>query len=267
MRVKELMFLMLISLEVFGQDFSAAPFLGMGNTGVGQGGIYSLTANPAGLVMLEGVTAAIAYQQHVLKSDIQTQAAYLGIPLARKGAIGLAIHNYGIPAVTSFLRSNLSYARSFGTVFQASISANYHRKHVQTYGGGQTLSADLGLQYSVKNSLNVGVLFRNVSGAKFDNSVSERIGRELVLGMDYFVSQVLNVNVDLAHDLEYHFFIRSGLAYAISPFFLIRMGVSSNPLQYYGGVGFVLNNITIDLSSSFHPRLGTSPQIALAYVL
>ncbi|SUJ05781.1 Uncharacterised protein [Sphingobacterium spiritivorum] len=257
---------MLISLEAVSQPFNAAPFQGIGNTGIALGGIYSLTSNPAGLVEIDEVHVAIAYQRYFLMQDIQTQAAYFAIPVKQLGALGISVHNYGIPSLSSFLRANFSYARNFADILSTSVSVNYHRKYVDKYGGKQVMSYDLGLQYKCNPSLTAGFIFKNITNAVL-NEVADRIAQEMGAGTNYRISSGLMVNADVITDLQGRWFIRNGLEYRLDPRLKIRGGISSNPIEYFAGIGFVLSKIRIDLSSSFHPYLGTSPQFALAYGL
>ncbi|QQT24332.1 DNA-binding protein [Sphingobacterium spiritivorum] len=267
MKLKKLIFLMLISLKAVSQPFNAAPFQGIGNTGIALGGIYSLTNNPAGLVEIDELNVAVAYQKYFLMQDIQTQAAYFALPLKELGAIGFSVHSYGIPSLSSFLRTNISYARNFADILSTSVSLNYHRKSVAKYGGEQVMSFDLGLQYACNPSLTVGFIFKNITNAVLKGAVTDRIVQEIGAGTNYRISSGLMVNVDLISDLQERWFVRSGLEYRLHPSLVVRGGVSSNPIEYFAGLGFVLPRVRIDLSSSFHPNLGTSPQIALAYGL
>ncbi|EEI91848.1 hypothetical protein HMPREF0765_2562 [Sphingobacterium spiritivorum ATCC 33300] len=267
MKLRKLIFLMLISLEAVSQPFNAAPFQGIGNTGIALGGIYSLTSNPAGLVEIDELQVAIAYQRYFLMQDIQTQAAYFAIPVKQLGALGISVHNYGIPSLSSFLRANFSYARNFADILSTSVSVNYHRKSVDKYGGEQVMSYDLGLQYKCNPSLTAGFIFKNITNAVLNETAADRIAQEIGAGTNYRISSGLMVNADVVTDMQDRWFIRSGLEYRLDPRLKIRGGVSSNPIEYFAGIGFVLSKIRIDLSSSFHPYLGTSPQFALAYGL
>src|SRR5690625_1930621 len=87
--------LLFLPLGVYCQSFNPAPYLGMGNTGTAQKGIYSLEKNPAGIASLSSFTAASAYQNHYLGTGIQTVALFIGAPLYSNSLIGVKALSYG----------------------------------------------------------------------------------------------------------------------------------------------------------------------------
>jgi len=80
-------------MELNAQTFNAAPFQGMGNTGIATESIYSLTNNPAGIGNLKNVNLAIAYQPHFMTKELRTQAVYLALPVKNVGALGFSFRN------------------------------------------------------------------------------------------------------------------------------------------------------------------------------
>ncbi|MGN0001954.1 MAG: DNA-binding protein, partial [Sphingobacterium composti] len=181
------------------------------------------------------------------------------------GALGFGIRNYGIAQVSSFLTSNLAYARSFGGVFSSSISANYHRYYVENYISDNAFSLNLGGLIRFSESVNVGFVFRNATFSKFKDDTEQYLPAELGAGFLYKISKDLSLEGDCYYELEQGVNIRGGLAYSVAEIIILRAGASSNPMQYFGGIGLVWNKFQFDVSSSFHTRLGSSPQIALAY--
>ena len=72
--------LLLISCESLAQTYIGPNYQAMGHAGTALEGIYSLTANPAGLTGLDRIAASVGYQHHFFTTDITTQAALLGVP-------------------------------------------------------------------------------------------------------------------------------------------------------------------------------------------
>ena len=263
--ITRLLFILLVCIELKAQTFNAAPFHGMGNTGLATESIYSITHNAAGLANITNFQLAIAYQPHFMTNELRTQAAYLGIPVKQVGALGVGVRNYGIAHVSSFLTANMIYGRNFGGVISTSLSANYHRYYVSNYVNDSAFSLDLGGLIKISEQVNIGLLFRNATFTKFKDDTEQYLPAEAAAGFLYNISKELSVATDAFYELEQGFSIRSGVSYAIAEVIMLRVGASSNPMQYFAGIGLHWQKFQFDVSSSFHNRLGSSPQFALAY--
>lgn len=97
----------------------------------------------------------MAYQPHGMTSKLKSQAIYMAVPMQKIGVMGLGIRNYPISQVSSFLNSNLVYAKSFGGIITSSFSANYHRYYVKEYVSDNAFSLDLGLLVRFSEVVNV----------------------------------------------------------------------------------------------------------------
>ncbi|NGF55010.1 conjugal transfer protein TraF [Parapedobacter sp. SGR-10] len=256
---------LLFALNLHAQTFNAAPFLGMGNTGLGQTAVYSISNNPTGIASLDEVQVAAAYQYHFLSSEIRTQAVYFAMPLSETHTLALGANNHGLQGVSSLLTLRGAYARCFGQSFSAGISVNYHRYYVKNYDSDHTVSLDLGFQYAIDERLILGALARNVSRASYRDDVLQYVPTEYGMGFCYTLVEGLRIASDVYYDPHTKFDYRGGIEYGIDSRIFLRGGAASHPLQYFAGAGIVWKNIRADMASSFHPRLGTSPQLALAY--
>ncbi|HMR20244.1 MAG TPA: DNA-binding protein [Sphingobacterium sp.] len=260
-----ILILLLFSGTLHAQTFNAAPFLAMGNTGLGQSSLYSITNNPAGIAALKQSQVGLAYQSHFLSSDIQSQAIYAVLPFASSHVVGFGANNYGLKDVSSLLTMRGVYAKRFGQTFATAIAANYHRFYVQNYQSDHTTSLDLGFQYYVGDRVTLGLLIRNATSSVFPDDTPQYIAQYFATGFAYSISEQIQVASDIYYDIHNLFNYRGGLAYRFDHRVVIRGGAASHPMQYFGGIGLSINKVQVDIASSFHPRLGTSPQLALAY--
>lgn len=256
--------LLLVSFDISAQSFNAAPYFSFGNTGVALEGLYSLSTNPAGIGGVTSVTIGTAYQQHFMTSDLRSQGIYLAVPLASFGALGVHWRNYGVRDVSSLSTLSLSYVKRLGRVFQTSISANHHQYAVEGFRAERSLSADLGLQMLL-GSMTVGLFYRNVTQSAFARDIEERLPQELGLGVAYAFSEAVTWSLDVVREFPSAFDLRTGVQYAFDRRFRFRGGASGFPVQYFAGFGLWFDRMEVDLASSFHQRLGSSPQIALSY--
>lgn len=258
--------LLLVSFELSAQNFNAAPYLSMGNTGIAREGIYSLSSNPAGITGIEAIALGMAYQQHFNVSDLSSQALYLVVPAKQYGHFGLHFRNYGIRQVSKLTTVSATYARGFGENIRTSISMNLHQYAVENYANAKAMSGDLGVQY-VTNRFIIGLHYRNISESHFRREIEQRVPHELALGFTYLFSQHVQVSTDLVREFPNQLDFRGGLEYRFDDRFIIRGGASAQqPTQYFAGAGIRIEKLQIDIASSFHTRLGASPQLAIHYV-
>ncbi|WP_437921875.1 hypothetical protein [Sphingobacterium sp. LRF_L2] len=238
----------------------------MGKAAIAQEGIYALQDNPAGISRLPKPVVAAAYQQHFGNVDLATQAFYLATPLFNSTVLGLNLSNYGLFGVSSLLRGAGSFTRAFGTHLRASVTANYHQYMLEGNYSQRRFSADLGIQYWLDENTCFGLSAKNIGRATFSTVVDQRISRNLGLGAFIRLSSELELAADALLDEFSQQVYRAGLAYYFDKRFVIRGGAVTQPLTYTAGCGFRKSNWQIDFASSFHSKLGSSPQIALAYV-
>ena len=263
--VWRIVILLLLSPSLNAQIFNAAPLLAMGNTGIAQQSVFNITNNPAGISGLERPHLGLAYQNHYLSTEIQSQAAFAVLPFGNSHAVGISANSYGLKDVSNLLTLRGAYAKRFGQSFSSSAAVNYHRFYVRNYHSDQTISLDLGFQYYWDKKLTFGTFARNVTSSMFQEDTQEYIPEEYAVGFSYQLSEQLQVSSDVYYDIREQFNFRGGFAYWFDPRLVIRGGAASHPTQYFGGIGVLVQKIQIDIASSFHPRLGTSPQLAVSY--
>lgn len=263
--VIRILLLTVISLRLSAQQFSPAPFLGMGKAALAQEGIFTLQDNPSGIAHISSLTVSSAYQQHFGNTGISTQAFNFAVPFLSSSVVGLTLVNYGIFDLTSLLRGGISFVRAFGEDVSASLTANYHQYFVKQYQAEDRFSADLGFQYNFSPTFRIGLFWRNIASARFSSYIDQRILQEAGLGALVKVGRELEATADIWYEVPQRITYRTGLVYSFDRFFLLRAGVFSNPTTYTTGVGFRSNHWQIDIASSFHAILGSSPQFSMSY--
>ncbi|WP_210356496.1 hypothetical protein [Sphingobacterium tabacisoli] len=235
------------------------------NTGLALPSVYGLTANAAVISRLKRPHIGVGYQPHFLTNDIRAQALLASLPVGPANTVGLAINNYGLKGTSSLLTLRAIYVRAFGDIFSTSVATNYHQYHVKGYGGDNTLSLDLGAHFTINEMLSLGLLFRNVTSSRFEDTIDQYISKEVGTGLLYSISKEVLFTADVYYSALYGVDPRFGITYHIDNLVVLRGGATLVPMQYFAGIGLTLGKLLFDISSSFHTRLGASPQLSLAY--
>lgn len=255
--------LLLISCESLAQTYVGPSYQAMGQTGTALEGIYSLTANPAGLAGLNRIGVHLGYQYHFLSTDITTQAALLGVP-TRLGTWGLAVRRYGIDGAYHDTRSGFAFARRFGPRLSAGMSASYHQLYIPKYLSVYSFAVDMGIQYHFNQGSMIGFQYTNVGHADYGTTVYGTIPSFMKIGFSYPLASVL-VTADLAYRFQNSLSGHLGIAYGIGEVFCLRGGLSVNPMRQHAGFGVRWQRFIFDTAATFHQRLGVSPQIGVGY--
>jgi|SRR5690606_14435431 len=255
--------LLLISCDSLAQTYLGPTYQALGFTGAALRGIYSLTANPAGLAGLERPTVSVNYQHHFLSADIRTQSALVGLP-TRFGVFGMGMVRHGLSGAYSDTRGGLSYAKPFGHRLSVGLTANYHQLYIPAYVNVSAVSMDVGIQCHLPDGSVAGVYYTNVGGVTYGGEVYGVIPSFLKAGLSYPLPNVVVV-AEMAysnmHRLSGHF----GIDYGLGDIVHLRGGLSLNPLRQYAGLGICWQQFILDAAATFHPQLGTSPQIGVCY--
>lgn len=255
--------LLLISCESLAQTYVGPIYQAMGQTGTALEGIYSITANPAGLAGLSHTAVSIGYQHHFLTTDITTQAALLGVP-TRLGTWGLLARRHGLSQAYQDTRAGFAFARPFGPRLSVGMSVSHHQLYVPNYLSVSSLSVDIGLQCHFLENGTVGLQYTNVGNANYGATLQGTVPSFVKAGISYSLAAV-TLTVDAVYRLENSFGGHLGIAYWIGDILCLRGGLSATPLQQHAGFGLRWGQFMFDAASTFHPRLGTSPQIGVGY--
>jgi len=254
--------LLLISFECTAQTYLGPRHQAMGCTGAALQGIYSLTANPAGVTGLVQPVISVAHQHHFFASDITTQAGLIGIP-TRLGTAGFAVSHYGLQGAYQELRMAVAYAKAFGPHFSLGLTANRHQLTVPSYLNSSGFSVDVGVQYRIGAQTVLGAYYANVGESAYRDVYSE-VPSYLRAGAIHGLDKVV-VTADAVYHpgerLGGHF----GFEYLPGEWLALRGGLSVNPLQQHAGFGVRWGGFILDVAATFHPWLGASPQIGLCY--
>lgn len=160
---------------------------------------------------------------------------------------------------------SLGYARalSFGTnrEVQVGLSARYYHTRIAEYGGAGALGLHLGLLVPLLPAVHLGAKAANVNGPSLVDG--ETLPQTLSVGARYRVNKRFLVVMDVFKDRAFPTSVRAGLEARPLPMLALRVGVTSAPTRFTGGVGLRLGWIRAHLAAEQHHRLGWSPSASL----
>jgi len=163
-------------------------------------------------------------------------------------------------------KTGLAFARKFGKSFSAGIQLDYISTVLgEDYGKRGNITFDAGILVQVTEQLTFGAHTFNPMHVKLSEYNDERIPTVLNAGFGFAFSDKLLLTAEAYKNTELPMEFRSGIEYKLSSIAFARIGICTNPGRYTFGFGLLMKKLMFDLSSSWHPQLGYSPQVSLQY--
>lgn len=253
----------LIALNVSAQLSEGAHAVALASTGVVLQSEWSVLNNQAGIATIKKPTVAICYEQRFADKDLNAQSLVFAYPLG-KNVIGIGVQKYGINAFNE-QKIGLTYARQYGNNLNLALNLNYHQLKIASYGNANAVSAEIGVQYQINQTMLVGAHLSNPGQGSYDAELSAIIPVVMQLGFAYNLSDQVFITTAAEQRLNNQPDFRLGGEYKIVEYFKLRGGVSVNPFKQYVGFGFSYQHMKIDAASASQAVLGYSPQLALSY--
>jgi hypothetical protein len=238
----------------------------LGNISVPFQDVWSAAQNPAGLGFIQQPCAGIFYRNRFFLKEFSTRSAALAVPL-KPGILGLSFIHSGF----SLYRENkysLSFAKAFSKSFSIGMAIYYHHTCIaEANGNFSAFSGELGLQARLRKNLLVGVKLSNPTRVKPGKAGSESMPTYLQLGISYAFSSCVSVMLETEKELTRKPRFKAGIEYEPLSGFYLRAGVNNGPDPSTFGIGFCIRDFQINLSTTYHPTLGISPQVGLTYLV
>lgn len=241
--------------------------LGMAGAGTAlQGDVWGVQNNQASLAFIEKFQAAGFYETRFLMNDLGMKAFAAGIPI-KNGVFGIGVSSFG-NKLYSENKAGLAYSRKFGPKISAAVQLNFHNTRIaENYGSASTATAEVGFMAEPVKNLTLGFHLFNPTRSKLSGNLAERMPTIMKLGALYKFSDKVFLTGEAEKDADYKASFRAGIEYRPLPSFYLRGGAASNPGMSAFGMGIVMQNLRLDVASTFHSVLGFSPSISLQYGL
>lgn len=236
----------------------------MGNAAVVNMGFWPSFHNQAALAGVESLTFGIHHENRFAVNELGLQAFGVAVP-TRPGTVGFNISYFGF-SLYNELKTGLSFGRYFSEFFAAGVQLNYHRTHIANYyGNTDNLTVELGFIAKPLNNLYIGAHIFNPTRTKIETFYTQALPTIFRFGIGYHFGDRAVINIETEKDLDRKAIFKGGTEIKVIDDFVIRTGISSNPLQPSFGLGYAFKNLKADLAFSYHQLLGLSPHFSISY--
>ena len=246
---------------------------------------WAAFANPAGLTRINGMTAAVAYEENLGQKFFPHSQMTVAMPIGKFGVAGLSLDRLAVSYGGNTLTSELAIGFQQGFFLQkdrnSSLAFGYSLKYLHLdfgksagsegdgsngidLGQSSTLGVDIGFLASLRDRHWVGVRVLNFNRpdlGQSDNAAD--LPRAVQVGLGYspydLVWTTFAMTKSAGHASQYS----AGMEYEIVNGLKILSGVQSNPNRLGLGLRLELQKILVDYALMTHPVLPLSHQMSL----
>ncbi len=249
-----------------GDNFTAgARATALGDASITLSDVFSTTTNQAGLGFMSNYSVGIYSDRKFVTASINNFNAAVALPISDTiGTFGLSANYYGYKYYNE-TKIGLAYARRFGQKFSLGIQFDFMRMFIFENGNRNFYTFELGMQYKPWKVLTIGAHIYNPIPFKVEKIYGERLPTIVKFGLGYEPSPKVLLAAEYEQDIHYKPQFKAGVEYRPIKYLWIRAGAQTTPFSASFGVGVNVKGLNIDLSSSYHPVLGFTPQAALIY--
>ncbi|MBN8702144.1 MAG: hypothetical protein J0M08_03710 [Bacteroidetes bacterium] len=267
-----ILFITLISLQKlttlgFGSTLNysvGARSAAMGNSSVVLQDSWSAQHNQAGLAYTKDYSSALYYENRFFIKEISLKSLVVALPI-KKATLGLLVTNFGYKLYQDN-KIGLSFAKLLTNNFAVGVQFAYLNTRIaEGYGSKSAVAGEIGFIGKPTKNLTVGAHIFNVTKAAY--TAQEKIPTTLRIGIGYSFSDKVQLTAETEKNNLNSALLKTGVEYTPIKALAIRAGVASAPnyALLSLGFGYKIGNLQTDISSNFHPVLGITSQIGIAF--
>jgi len=251
--------------EVFGGLTPAgSQSLALAGATVTQSGLWSALNNPAGLSTVTTFGAGTFAESRFLIPGTLQKGCVVAFPVSTI-TTALSCSSFGNANFADQLFA-CSVARTFGENIQAGVRFQYHAlRFAGDYATGSGVTASCGAIVKVSAKASLGISVVNPSRVKYKHS-DIRIPSQFKSGMKWEVSTAASCMFEIEKIPGAPPFFRAGAEYVPNKKFSLRAGVSNSFIPFALGFGFLIGNVSLDMSTGYHQLLGFTPSVSLSWM-
>lgn len=239
------------------------PYLNLSAYSAKQTDPFSFTGNQAALAKATTGGIGVYGERRFLLADNSVYAVAATIP-TKLGSFGIQVNYAGFQNFNE-QKAGLAYGKSLGDKVDIGIQFNYYGYKIPAYQNGSAVNFEGGAIFHISEKLNAGVHVYNPVGGTVDKRNDEKLATVYKFGLGYDASENFYVSSEIVKEQNQPVNVTGGFQYRFQKQFFAKAGFRSDNSTGYGGIGFLYENLRIDVAASFHPQLGISPAILLVY--
>lgn len=254
----------LVDAQVFTPIHEGPASLGLGGATVALNGLHSPLANPAGLAFLKKTTAATAsistpfFQTEWKKMNVAAM-----LPAGSTGHFGLVFGRNGIPEFHENV-VRLAYGRKLSNRIGFGATMDMLSLVVPEYGKTGGLTIGLGILARLSEAVQLGGFVHNPLIINLKSG--ERLPSGLRVGAVWQPGPAIKLLAEIEKNLLAQAVVKTGIEYGPNEKTRFRIGCRTGPIRLAGGAGLVLKRgISTDFSMEWHPVLGLTPAVSVAW--
>lgn len=224
---------------------------------------FTVYANPASLAGTDRLSAGVYGEQRFMLAEAGSYAAVVAIPSA-PGNFAFTAGYFGYKAYNE-TTLGISYGRKIGEQVYIGARFNYYSVLIPSYGKASTLNAEAGSLFQLTPQLWSGFSVANPFAGRLGKQTGEKLARVYKAGIGYTLSQLCFLGATVIKEENHAPSVHFGIQYRPIKQLFVRTGIVTGNHSWYAGLGYLWKNLRVDITVSFHDRLGMSPGLLLLY--
>jgi len=167
-----------------------------------------------------------------------------------------------------FLENYLSLgtSRYLSGSFMLEIKAGYYQYSLINDENGGTLLSEINCSYKLNEKFKIDIYIFNPTGSRIDKKENDiPLYQSFHLGVSFSTTEKAEWLFEIEKVQQERPIWHLGFEYAIWDTFILRTGLSANPLKPSWGIGGQLHRLKYSLGGNVHPALGLSSCFTISY--
>ncbi len=236
--------------------------------------------NPAGLARVGNNQFGASYQIPFNLNFFRSFFVSGVMPLPENfGTAGVSFQDFGVDFMGNSLSSEYTFAFSHGFYLMkdihSALTVGYNLKYYYwdlgesvgglNLGSAGTFGMDVGFQASLYQRTWVGVYFLNLNAPQIGEFTKHDLPQRIVIGAAYMPQNGVTTSISMNKTIGLQTQIEGGFELDVMEYVSIRLGVSTEPNRFSGGIGIHYEGFNFDYALRTHPVLSETHQFALQY--
>jgi hypothetical protein len=237
--------------------------MGLGNSNVTIGDVWSLFNNIGGLSKIDYTQATFSYDHRLGINELTTLGAAVAIKGNQK-AFGLGISSFGSESFSQN-QIGIGFSNQLG-IASLGLKVNYLQTSIEGFGRGGAAIIEFGGVAELTPELFFGAHVYNITRAKYGKNSNDRLPTTIKAGISYRPASKVMVNLEAEKDILLDPLLKLGLEYNILERVWARVGMNTRPNKFFFGIGFRPKRYHIDYALTQHSSLGNTHHFSFSYL-